>query len=237
MKIGLAAFRCENQNLAFNMKQIERGMQEVQGRADLICFGEAFLQGFDALCWDYEADRHTALSLRSPEISTLKAWTEQYQTGLLTGYFEKDSHCLYSSCVLMEHGKVLYNYRRVTRGWKEFRKTDSHYREGNIIRETGFHGRSIQLALCGDLWDEGWERFRTDSLLLWPVYTDFTAAEWENEEISAYARRAAMTAEDVLMVNSICHSPENIGGAFHFHDGKAAARLPFGEEQILLTEL
>ena len=32
-------------------------MAEAAGRsAELACFGEAFLQGFDSLCWDYGTD-------------------------------------------------------------------------------------------------------------------------------------------------------------------------------------
>ena len=53
MKIGLVSYRCENRNIAFNMKQIENAMRRSQGKADLVCFDEAFLQGFDALCWDH----------------------------------------------------------------------------------------------------------------------------------------------------------------------------------------
>lgn len=51
MNIGLASYRCENKNMEFNISQIERAMREAQGKVDLLCFGEAFLQGFDSLCW------------------------------------------------------------------------------------------------------------------------------------------------------------------------------------------
>ena len=54
MRIGLVSYRCKNRDVAFNMGQIERAMRHSEGKADLLCFGEAFLQGFDALCWDYD---------------------------------------------------------------------------------------------------------------------------------------------------------------------------------------
>ena len=72
MKIGLASYRCENRDMQFNIRQIERAMQETQGKADLICFGEAFLQGFDSLCWEYEKDQHLAVELSSEPVSLLR---------------------------------------------------------------------------------------------------------------------------------------------------------------------
>lgn len=49
MKIGLASYKFINQDLSFNLSQIEKAMQAAQGSVDLLCFGETFLQGFDAL--------------------------------------------------------------------------------------------------------------------------------------------------------------------------------------------
>lgn len=31
-------------------------MKAAQGKVGLLCFGETFLQGFDALSWEYEND-------------------------------------------------------------------------------------------------------------------------------------------------------------------------------------
>ena len=44
MRIGLASYRSENRNTAFNVSQIERALKEAQGKVDLLCFGEAFLR-------------------------------------------------------------------------------------------------------------------------------------------------------------------------------------------------
>ena len=49
MRIGLVSYRCENKNVFFNISQIERAMSEEKGKVDLLCFGEALLQGFDSL--------------------------------------------------------------------------------------------------------------------------------------------------------------------------------------------
>ena len=49
MRIGLVSYRCENRNISFNMDQIELAMKRASGKADVLCFSEAFLQGFDSL--------------------------------------------------------------------------------------------------------------------------------------------------------------------------------------------
>ena len=236
MRIGLAAYRCENRNTAFNMSQIRRAMERAEGKADLLCFGEAFLQGFDALCWDYAADRETALALDSAEIGELRSLTLRHGLSLAAGYIERDGDSLYSSCAVLSEGRVVRNYRRVSRGWKEYERTDEHYREGSETDPFRLHGREMKIALCGDLWDFP-ERFRTDGVLLWPVYVNYTAEEWEQGALDEYAAQAATAAGDVLMVNPIDRDPVNHGGAFHFRGGRIAARLPFDREDILFAEV
>ncbi len=55
MKIGLAPYECKNNNIEFNISQIERALSEA-GSVDLLCFGEAFLQGFGSVTSEYETD-------------------------------------------------------------------------------------------------------------------------------------------------------------------------------------
>ncbi len=57
MRIGLVSYAFKNKDIAFNIGEIEKVLSETTGRVDLLCFGEAFLQGFDALCWDYDIDK------------------------------------------------------------------------------------------------------------------------------------------------------------------------------------
>ena len=236
MRIGLVSYRCENRNVEFNMKQIELAMQRTKGKVDLLCFGEAFLQGFDALCWDYETDKAIALELSSETISQLRRWTIQYGTSLLVGYIEKDGERLYSSCAVLSNGEILHNYRRISKGWKEYTRTDEHYCEGNETGAFHLHGKEITIALCGDLWDYP-DRFRTDQLLIWPVYVNFTTEEWEQGTLDEYAAQAALAANDVLMINPIDHEPLNHGGSFHFHNGKTVARIPFDREDVLIVDV
>ena len=236
MRIGLAVFECKNRNVSFNLSQIERAMQASQGKLDLLCFGEAYLQGFDSLCWDYAVDREMALEMKSEIVCQLRRWSKKYGVALLTGYIEKENECLYSSCIVIEDGEILHNYRRITKGWKEYWKTDEHYREGNGTEDFLFHNHQIRLALCGDMWDYP-EKFQTKHLLIWPVYINFTIEEWERAEMVSYARQAALAAEHVLMVNPIDSDPQNHGGAFYFFNGTIRDRLPFDQEGILMIDI
>ena len=236
MRIGLVSYRCENRNTEFNMGQIELAMQRAEGKADLLCFGEAFLQGFDALRWDYDTDRETALELSSETIARLKGWTVQYGIALATGYIERDGEKLYSSYAVIADGGIIHNYRRISKGWKEYSKTDGHYCEGDRTGTFRLHGKEMMIALCGDLWDFP-DRFRTEHLLLWPVYVDYTIEEWNSGALDEYAAQAALAAGDVLMINPIDREPVNHGGAFHFRNGRVAARIPFDREDILVVEI
>lgn len=236
MVVGLASCRCENGNAAFNLSQIERMAHLAAGKADLLCFGEAFLQGFDALCWDYETDRETAVSLDSGIMGRLMALSRASGVGILTGYIERAGEALYSSCAVMDGRRLVHNYRRVSRGWKDYWRTDEHYREGRATGTFAFRGTDFMPALCGDLWDCP-ERFETDAAVIWPVYVNYTVDEWEQEGVADYARQAARVSRRVLMVNPIDRDPENHGGAFFFRDGGAVQRLPFDREGILYVEV
>ena len=236
MRIGLVSYRCENRNIAFNMKQIEHAMRCSEGKVDLLCFGEAFLQGFDALCWNYEADKAIALELSSETISRLRNWTIQYGISLITGYIEKDKEKLYSSCVVISNGEIVHNYRRISKGWKENSKTDDHYCEGNETGPFYLQGKAVTLALCGDLWEFP-DRFGKNQLLIWPVYVNYTIEEWNHGALDEYAAQAALAADDVLMINSIDNDPVNHGGSFRFHNGKTVARIPFDQEGILIVDI
>ena len=236
MRIGLVSYRCENRNTAFNMRQIELAMKCAEGKVDLLCFGEAFLQGFDSLRWDYEADKTIALELSSDTVSQLRRWTMQYGISLIVGYIEKDEEKLYSSCAVLSNGEIIHNYRRISKGWKEYSITDGHYCEGNKTDAFHLYGKEITLALCGDLWEYP-DRFRTDQLLIWPVYVNYTTEEWNQGTLDDYAAQAALVTDDVLMINPIDREPVNHGGSFHFHKGQTAARIPFDQEGILIVEI
>ena len=234
MKIGLASYRVENKNTEFNISQIERAMKESEGKVNLLCFGEAVLQGFDSLSWKYKEDKDMAVSMDSETMSRLKKLTVKYGMGIAIGYIEKADETLYSSYAVIDAGEIVHNYRRISRGWKEFDQTDEHYCEGNDTSEFSFHGKKIMVGLCGDLWDYP-GRFKTDNLLIWPVYVNFELDEW-NQETLEYAEQAAGIADDVLMINPIDNDPVNHGGSFYFRKGQLVERSSFDTEGVLIID-
>ncbi len=243
MKIALAGARFRNRDVDFNLRQIRCFMKEAkESGAQLVCFGEAFLQGFDAFSWRYENDRETAISVQDEMFQQIEKLTLEYGIDLLFGFLEREEDKLYSSCALIAEGKCRQCYRRVSIGWKEYSITDEHYCEGEYVQTFDYHGFKCAIALCGDLWDVTAPRFSMgQDVLFWPLYVNFSREEWENAEKQAYAEQAAAFGGDVLMINSVddddqMESPA-LGGCCHFKNGKTQAEWPMGSEGMLLVEL
>lgn len=88
---------------------------------------------------------------------------------------------------------------------------------------------------CLDMWDFP-EKFKTNGILIWPVYVNFTLEEWQAYE-PEYAEQASLAADRTLMINSISKKPRSYGGAFVFADGKTEDKLPYDIENILIVEI
>jgi len=234
MRIALAPRRFCNGDLAFNLRQIEKALSEASGRADLLLLGECFLQGFDAFCWDYARDREIALALDDPLWNDIRGLLARFHLDIGLGFLEREGESLYSSYLLLGADGQRRLYRRISVGWKEA-IADGHYREGEESRDFLWRGQTFRVALCGDLWDAP-ERFRTEGVLLWPVYVNFTPEEWRDEE-KEYAEQTGKAARRVLMVNSLSDDPVSHGGAFDFVSGAIAARVPYDEESLLIAEI
>lgn len=204
--------------------------------ADMLCFGEAFLQGFDGLCWDYAVDRDRAVGQTDETIKRLTEASAAAGVDLAFGYIERDGEALYSSYMALGGGGMIHNYRRVSRGWKEYTRTDDHYREGEQIGLFDWRGLRLGVALCGDLWEFP-ERFALGAdALLWPVYCDYSIQEWMNGTMDEYALQCRAAAPVTLMINSIC-PPTGHGGCAAFRAGKTELLLPPGREGLLLVPL
>lgn len=234
MKVGLASYRLRDGDLAYNLSQVEKGLRAAEGKLDLLCFGESFLQGFNAVTFCYEVDRKLAITRDSAVMQRLCELTRDTGVDLLLGYLEREGECLYSACALLGDGRLLHNYRRMSQGWK-LPGADEHYREGDSAEEFLCRGHRFQVALCGDLFVFP-ERFRSEHTLLWPVYVDIEREEWPEAE-KDYALQAQKAARRTLMVNPLSEEPPCHGGAFDFADGEIINRIPYDREEILTVEL
>lgn len=235
MLIALASARIVDRNIQYNLLQMERYMKEAKAAgAELVCFGEAFLQGFNALSWQYEEDRHIALSASSPEFAKIQTMTRETGVDVLFGYNELCGESIYSSCALISNGEIVHNYRRISRGWKEYTKTDAHYKEGTEVDVFLYRGKKCAIGLCGDLWEYPQRFALGEDLLFWPVYVCWTKDEWENGGKADYVQQANLCCENTLYVNSVCDG-DAFGGAAHFLGGKVQKELPIFNEGLLFV--
>ena len=237
MKIALAVAEIVDGNIEFNLSQMERFAKDSRrAGADLVCFGEAFLQGFNALSWQFDRDKNVAVATDSKIFSRIISLTKEIGIDILFGYNELDGEDIYSSCSLIENGEIIHNYRRISIGWKESSKTDGHYKEGNSVEVFDYKGKKCAIGLCGDLWDFP-ERFNLgEDVLFWPVYVGWTKEEWENGGKMEYAEQAKMCCTKTLYVNSICKE-DAFGGAVFFVDGQIQGELTIYNEGILFVEI
>ena len=237
MKIGLVSYEFNNGEIEYNIKKIEKAIISANGKADLLCFGETFLQGFDSLSWNYEIDKNIAITKDSFIMDKLKNLSEKYNIDLGIGYIEREREQIFSSFVVIEKGKIIHNYRRITKNWKEYSITDEHYCEGKISETFIYKNTEFKIALCGDMWICP-EKFKTNGILLWPVYCNFTKEEWENTEQYDYAKQSKLASDNVLLVNSITKDePISVGGAYYFKNGKIEKSLELDKEDILFVEI
>jgi N-carbamoylputrescine amidase len=241
MIIGLVPAKCINNDISFNINQIYKYLEIASNKSiDYIFFGESFLQGFDSLSWSFEIDSQIAVTKDSSIIEEIKSKAKSFSVGIGFGYFELSTDSIYSSyLVLSPHGQEVANYRRISKGWKEFSKTDEHYKEGKGLKHFSITGYDFTLALCGDLWDESSSPiFDNDNVkntyIIWPVHVDYSRKEWF-KEIDEYYKRALYFSNHAFLINNIIE-PTACGGAFYFN-GTGYKAVEFGKEEILSIKL
>lgn len=244
MTIALAAVGFVTGSTETNKRKIISLLREYRNTADLIVFGESFLQGFDSLTWEPRNDGDIAVSADSPTLREIQAAAAKNGIAVSFGWLEKNGEMFYSSQLTFgKDGKVLNHYRRISPGWK-VPGTDARYTEGAGFCSFIFEGRTFAVALCGDLWYD--ENIRTMSelapdVVLWPVYTDYNAEEWNWTAKQEYALQTLRIGQPVLYVNSVCLNPGSAeaaqGGAAFFKNGKIITELPAGEEGVLIVDL
>lgn len=151
MQIALAASGFYDRNTNYNKNKIIQAIKENSDRADLIVFGETFLQGFEALDWNYETDVKVAVSIEDDVITAIRNAAKEQNTAVSFGFLEKAEEKIYSSQLTIdEHGNILHIFRRVSKGWRE-PDTEQHYAEGKHFTPFSYKGKTFSVGLCGDL--------------------------------------------------------------------------------------
>ena len=203
MKIALASAPVKNLDVEYNLSAMATYMEHCKNRADIILFGESVLQGFECLCWDYEADKSIALEINDAPILSMQYAAKYNNIAVSFGFIERKGNALYSSQVFIgSNGEIVNLFHRVSEGWKEYTKTDSHYREGKAFKKFVYGGKSFATAICGDLWTEGrpseMKALNAD-IVLWPVWCDYNYEEWNSSIKHEYAKQAELCGTACFM--------------------------------------
>ena len=245
MKIALASAPVKNRNIEFNTQAMIDAMSKASGQAEVILFGVSVLQGFDCLCWDYETDKHMAVAITDAPIHRMREAAKQCGIAVSFGYIERIDDILYSSQIFIDaDGEILTVFHRVSIGWKEYSKTDDHYREGKHFEKFCFGEKSFAIGLCGDLWTDGrpeeMKALNAD-VVLWPVWCDYNADKWNNSIKHEYAEQAALCGDSVLLVNPCCADPDApdvaSGGLAYFRNGSIVSELSAGNSGTMIVEV
>lgn len=244
MRCALAALGFVNGDTERNVQTVLATMRAYAGQADVVLFGESFLQGFYAADFDPAHDRDVALTLDSPAVRRIREAARALGVAVSFGFIERDGGDFYSSQLTIDaEGAIADHYRRVSPGWK-LPHAGPEYREGGGFRAFPLCGKRVAVGLCGDLWyDENIEAVNRlePEVVLWPVYTDYSPGEWNGAVKAEYAQQAGRIGADVLYVNSVCLDREGEeiarGGAAHFRGGRIMSERPSGAEGVLVVEV
>ena len=238
MRLALASQPVRNGDVAWNVRCMEDVLRACSGRAETVVFGESVLQGFDCLRWDYARDCTVAAAWTDEPVRHLQAAARENGAAVSFGMIERAADGLYSSQVFLgADGRLIDVFRRVSVGWKDVRRTDGHYREGDGFHLFSYGGIRFATALCGDLWTpsrpEELAALGADAVL-WPVWCDYPAAEWNEQVKLEYAAQASRCGCPVLYVNPFCVDPAAPDAAT---GGGIICEVPAGESGILFVEL
>ncbi|NLX83850.1 MAG: carbon-nitrogen hydrolase family protein [Clostridiales bacterium] len=244
MKIALVAANSRVNQVEENLNTLFDAAREAKKQgAGLALLGEAFLQGFEAMTFDYKTDIHKCLGQGSQAIARILAFAKAEGIALGLGYYENDHGAIYASYLLVgDEGQVLANYRRVSPGWKE-PGAHADYRCGTHFLSVNVQGKELALMLCGDFWEDGLlsqilEMDDRADAFLWPVHCDYDIAFWEASEEAEYRRRSELLAAPVLMINNYTAVPGCAkGGLYHWHLGGTLAKADMGREAMLIVEI
>ena len=149
MRLVLASQPVRNGDVAWNVRCMEDVLRACSGRADTVVFGESVLQGFDCLRWDYARDCTVAAAWTDEPVRHLQAAARENGAAVSFGMIERAADGLYSSQVFLgADGRLIDVFRRVSVGWKDVRRTDGHYREGDGFHLFSYGGIRFATALC-----------------------------------------------------------------------------------------
>ena len=244
MIISLAAGLSIDNDLQANLDTMEKFLAAGKAEnSDLVLFGEAFLQGFGAITFDYEHDiKNVALGVHSPEIASVRQLAGKYGLGVGFGFYETDHSGIFATYLIVDaRGGTAVKYQRVSPGaW--IAEANAEYRMGREFHAFEFAGKRLAVIVCGDFWED----YLLDPIVeldsqvdafLWPVHCDYTIEKWAGGEREEYRKRSQILAKPVFFVNNLRLAADGAkGGAYVWQQGRELAALEAGREGFLSYE-
>ncbi len=258
MKIALAQLNYHIGDFDTNLVKIAGAVSEATGQgADLVVFSELAICGYPPLdLLERKEFIHTCMQ----SIEKLAAMVDP-ATGVLVGGPEfnsnKDGKLLYNSAFFLFEGKIQQVFRKALLPtydiFDEYRYFEPN-KEFNILQ---FKNKKLAISICEDLWDEQPfenEFSRSRLYTINPLEELFTqepdaiiniaASPFAHRKMeikqAIFTGKAARYKLPLLYCNQVGAQTELIfeGGSMAINpSGKVAARLPFFQEDILISDL
>lgn len=204
MKISICSILSHDCDFEYNFNEIKRCVE--RSNADLVLFGEAVLNGFNGINFNYEEDIFKVYSLNSFELTKIRELALKNNRAIGLGFYENEKGGIYSTYMVFDKlGEVILKYQRKSKGWRT-EDACSDYREGNNLKTFEFMGSKIGVMVCGDFWedyllDEIVDMDYDVDFFIWPVHIDYTDLEWK-DEIFDYRKRTEILEKPVFLIDN-----------------------------------
>ena len=147
MKYALAAVGFINEDIEYNKAVLADTLRKCAGRADVVIFGEAFLQGFYGINFIAKHDTTVSISRDDMIIREICSMAKEYTIAVAFGFIEKDGDVFFSSQMTIDkNGQIIDLYRRVSPGWKES-FAGKEYCEGDGFHTFHLLGREVAIPV------------------------------------------------------------------------------------------
>lgn len=240
MKIALAQALSIPQDIKANLQTLHKFViRAKESDTGALFFGEAFLQGFDSLSFDFAVDQVIARPLNAPELYFVSRLAHDKAIAIGLGFYRLDGETIHSSYIVFgPNGETLALYDRISSGWKT-ETADAHYQNGTELVSFRLNDKTFGIALCGDGFDQGYLAKAASAHLpysVWPVYVNFTKSQWK-KELPFYQENAKALGQEVYLIGSLSETPKSLGGAFVLKDQKVLCSIPLGQEGLLVKTI
>lgn len=223
MKIILETLESIDYDMKTNiLNMISKIQSAAHQQADLICFGESFLQGVQVLSWDPIQDAHLAIKIYSVEMKILMECAKYYQIAIAFGFYEECYRSFYSSYVFIDdQGMILDMYRCCNADWQDNQADTSRYRSGTSFHTFTYKGKRFISTLGNDLNDsqfvEKINEFEKD-IILCPTVGCIDEEAWAQKQAQFIAQYIRVN-QDLLIIPTLSLQ-SCVGTSIYLHEGK-----------------